>query len=63
MLQICEKGQLCLADHVSLAQAKRRGYVVFARESPRAMTTRLTLRLDFEDGRRLGHGKIALLEA
>lgn len=27
------------------------------------MTTRLTLRLDFEDGRRLGHGKIALLEA
>ena len=25
--------------------------------------TRLTLRLDFEDGRRLGHGKIALLEA
>ncbi len=28
-----------------------------------AMTTRLTLRLDFNDGRRLGHGKIALLEA
>ncbi len=27
------------------------------------MSTRLTLRLDFEDGRRLGHGKIALLEA
>jgi molybdate transport system regulatory protein len=28
-----------------------------------AMTARLTLRLDFDDGRRLGHGKIALLEA
>jgi len=27
------------------------------------MPTRLTLRLDFADGRRLGHGKIALLEA
>ena len=27
------------------------------------MPTRLTLRLDFDDGRRLGHGKIALLEA
>ena len=27
------------------------------------MTTRITLRLDFDDGRRLGHGKIALLEA
>ncbi len=27
------------------------------------MSTRLTLRLDFDDGRRLGHGKIALLEA
>lgn len=27
------------------------------------MPTRLTLRLDFEDSRRLGHGKIALLEA
>lgn len=27
------------------------------------MPTRITLRLDFDDGRRLGHGKIALLEA
>jgi molybdate transport system regulatory protein len=27
------------------------------------MTTRLTIRLDFEGGRRLGAGKIALLEA
>ncbi len=27
------------------------------------MSTRMTLRLDFCDGRRLGHGKIALLEA
>jgi molybdate transport system regulatory protein len=27
------------------------------------MPARLTLRLDFDDGRRLGHGKIALLEA
>jgi molybdate transport system regulatory protein len=28
-----------------------------------AMSTRLTIRLDFESGRRLGAGKIALLEA
>jgi molybdate transport system regulatory protein len=27
------------------------------------MTTRVTLRLDFDEGRRLGPGKIALLEA
>ena len=27
------------------------------------MATRITLRLDFDDGHRLGHGKIALLEA
>lgn len=27
------------------------------------MRARVTLRLDFDDGRRLGHGKISLLEA
>lgn len=47
----------CYAEHRGVAQLS-----VAPRDKAERQMTRLTIRIDFEDGRQIGHGKIRLLE-